>query len=63
VLLLVSGGNKAQALRAVIEGSVSQMWTASCLQMHPNAIIVCDEPATYELKVGTVRYFKDIERL
>jgi glucosamine-6-phosphate deaminase len=62
VLLIVSGANKARALKAVIEGSVSQMWTASCLQMHPNAIIVCDEPATDELKVGTARYFKDIER-
>ncbi|MDR3302658.1 MAG: glucosamine-6-phosphate deaminase [Spirochaetaceae bacterium] len=62
VLLIVNGSNKAVAMRAVIEGSVSQMWTASCLQMHPNAIIVCDEGATDELKVGTVRYFKDIER-
>ncbi|MFZ3109491.1 MAG: glucosamine-6-phosphate deaminase, partial [Rectinemataceae bacterium] len=25
------------------------------------AIIVCDEDSTLELKVGTVRYFKDIE--
>jgi len=30
--------------------------------MHPRAIIVCDEDATDELKVGTVRYFMDIER-
>jgi glucosamine-6-phosphate deaminase len=30
--------------------------------MHPRAIIVCDEAATDELKVATVRYFKDIER-
>jgi glucosamine-6-phosphate deaminase len=29
--------------------------------MRPKAIIVCDEDATDELKVGTVRYFKDIE--
>jgi glucosamine-6-phosphate deaminase len=39
------------------------MCTLSCLQLHPRAIIVCDEEATDELKVGTVRYFKDIERL
>ena len=37
------------------------MWTISILQMHPRAIIVCDEDATDELKVGTVRYFKDIQ--
>jgi glucosamine-6-phosphate deaminase len=29
--------------------------------MHPRTIIVCDEPATYELKVGTYRYFEQIE--
>ncbi|MDU5344846.1 MAG: glucosamine-6-phosphate deaminase, partial [Prevotella bivia] len=28
---------------------------------HQHAIIVCDEAATDELKVGTYRYFKDIE--
>ena len=38
------------------------MWTASALQMHPNAVIVCDDDATDELKVGTVKYFKDIEK-
>jgi glucosamine-6-phosphate deaminase len=38
------------------------MWTISALQMHPHGIIVCDEPATDELKVGTYRYFKDIEK-
>ena len=27
-----------------------------------DGIIVCDEAATDELKVGTYRYFKDIER-
>jgi glucosamine-6-phosphate deaminase len=62
VILIVSGRNKARALQAVVEGSVSQMWTASCLQAHPNALIVCDEDAVDELKVGTIRYFKDIEK-
>ena len=38
------------------------MWTISCLQLHPKALIVADEESTDELKVGTVRYFKDIER-
>ena len=62
VLIIVSGKNKARALHAVVEGSVSHLWTLSCLQMHPKAIIVCDEDATEELRVGTVRYFKDIEK-
>jgi glucosamine-6-phosphate deaminase len=62
VMIIVNGRGKARALAAVIEGGVNHMWTLSCLQMHPKAIIVCDEDATEELKVGTVRYFKDIEK-
>ncbi|GFI14828.1 glucosamine-6-phosphate deaminase [Muribaculaceae bacterium] len=61
VLLLVNGHNKARALRHGVEGGISQMWTISALQMHPKAIIVADEAACAELKVGTYRYFKDIE--
>jgi glucosamine-6-phosphate deaminase len=61
VLIIVSGHAKARALQASVEGGVNHLWTLSCLQMHPKAVIVCDEDATDELKVGTVRYFKDIE--
>jgi len=61
VLIIASGKNKARALRAVVEDGISHMWTLSCLQMHHRAIIVCDEDATDELRVGTVRYFKDLE--
>ena len=31
------------------------------LQLHRKAMIVCDDDATMELKVATVKYFKDIE--
>lgn len=62
VLILAIGHNKALALKQGIEGSVNQMWTITALQLHPKGIIVCDEDATVELKVGTYRYFKDIER-
>ncbi len=61
VLILVTGHNKARALHHAIEQGVNHMWTVSCLQLHPKALIVCDEDATDELKVGTVRYFRDIE--
>jgi glucosamine-6-phosphate deaminase len=61
VLVLANGQNKARALRHAIEEGVNHMWTISCLQLHQRGIIVCDEDATLELKVGTVRYFKDIE--
>ncbi len=61
VLIMVNGHNKARALAQGIEGSVNHIWTISALQMHPKAIIVCDEAATDDLRVGTYRYFKDIE--
>jgi glucosamine-6-phosphate deaminase len=62
VLIMVNGHNKARALGAAIEGSVNHLWTISALQMHPKGIIVCDEAATLELKVGTYKYFLDIEK-
>ncbi len=61
VMILVTGQGKARALKHGVEDGVSHMWTMSCLQLHPKALIVCDDDATLELKVGTVRYFKDIE--
>ncbi|SBW02240.1 glucosamine-6-phosphate deaminase [uncultured Dysgonomonas sp.] len=62
VLIMVNGHNKARALAQAVEGSVNQMWTITALQLHPKGIIVCDEAATDELKVGTYKYFKDIEK-
>lgn len=62
VLLLVTGHNKALALQAGVEGPVNHLWTISALQLHRRAIIVCDEPATQELKVKTVKYFKQLEQ-
>ena len=62
VMILANGHNKARALCHAVEGSVNHMWTISVLQMHPRGIIVCDDAATVELKVGTVNYFKDIEK-
>jgi len=61
VLIIVNGHNKARALQHAIEGGVNHMWTISALQMHHSGIIVCDEEAAAELKVGTLKYFQDIE--
>lgn len=61
VMLLVTGHNKALALQAGVEGSVNHFWTISALQLHRHAIFVCDEPATQELKVKTVKYFTELE--
>ena len=62
VMILVNGHHKARALQAAVEGGMTQMWTISALQMHKHGIILCDEAATDELKVGTYKYFKDIEK-
>lgn len=61
VLIIVNGHSKARALRHGIEEAVSHMWTISALQHHKHGIVVCDEDATAEIKVGTYKYFKDIE--
>ena len=61
VLIIISGHTKARALSKAIEEGVNHMWTVSALQLHPHGLIVCDDAATFELKVGTVNYFKDIE--
>ncbi|WKA63707.1 glucosamine-6-phosphate deaminase [Pectobacterium aroidearum] len=61
VMILVTGRNKALALQAAVEGNVNHMWTISCLQLHAKAIMVCDEPSTMELKVKTVKYFRELE--
>lgn len=63
VLIIISGAHKAVALAKAIEEGVNHMWTVSAIQQHPRAMIVCDEDATLELRMKTVRYFKSIERV
>lgn len=60
VLLLISGHNKARALKECVEGGVNQMWTISALNLHNNAIIACDEMACGELQVNTYKFFLDV---
>ena len=61
VVILATGHNKARALSQAVEGPYSHACTLSALQNHPRGIIVCDDPSTYEFKVGTYRYFKENE--
>lgn len=63
VLVIINGYKKARALKQVVNEGVNHMWTVSILQFHQQAIIVCDDEATMELKVETVKYFKDIEKI
>lgn len=62
VLIIANGHKKARALYQAVEGSVNHLWTISALQLHPHGIIICDEEATSELKVGTYRYFKEMSK-
>ncbi|MDR0485317.1 MAG: glucosamine-6-phosphate deaminase [Elusimicrobiota bacterium] len=61
VLLLVSGEKKSFALKQLVEGSVSQKWPATALQLHRKLVVITDEAACNELTVGTYRYFKRLK--
>lgn len=62
VLIVCNGHHKARALKHIVVGDVSHMWTASILQMHAHAIVVCDDAACDELTVGAYKYYLDKER-
>ena len=59
-MILITGAHKAFALYKAVEEGVNHMWTVSAFQQHPRTIIVCDEDATLELRVKTVKYFKGL---
>ncbi|MBR6408660.1 MAG: glucosamine-6-phosphate deaminase [Alphaproteobacteria bacterium] len=61
VLILAFGKNKAKALYHSLEEGISHKWTLSAVQMHENAVIVCDEDAASLLNKETTDYFLDIE--
>lgn len=63
VMILITGGHKAFALYKAIEEGVNHMWTVSAFQQHPRTIFVCDEDATLELRVKTVKYFKGMNNI
>ncbi|KAF7462297.1 Hypothetical predicted protein [Marmota monax] len=60
VMILITGIHKTFALNKAIEEGVNHMWTVSAFQQHPYTVFVCDEDATLELKVKTVKYFKGL---
>ena len=45
VLLIATGENKAEAIKGMIEGPVSEECQASLLQNHPNCTVIIDEGA------------------
>lgn len=63
VCIIITGAHRSIALAKCVEEGVNHMWTVSAIQMHPKGLIVCDEDATLELHVKTVKYFKSIEHV
>ena len=49
VLILAVGTNKADAVRAMVEGEVTESLPASILQKHPDCILIADEGAAFKL--------------
>ncbi len=49
LLLLASGSQKANALRAAVEGPITAMCPASIIQMHRRATVVADKEAAAKL--------------
>ena len=52
LLLLASGLNKAQAVKNMVQGEVSESCPASILQRHPDAIVILDKQAASLLCCG-----------
>ena len=63
VLVIITGTHKAYALAKCIEEGVNHMFTVSAIQMHPKAVIVCDEDATLELRVSRAPLHSRASRL
>lgn len=52
VELIVSGAGKAQALKNVLQGPVTEDVPASVLQLHPSLMVIADKAAAAELALG-----------
>lgn len=56
-VLVAQGENKADAVKAMVEGPVSAMMPASVLQLHQFATVVVDEAAAAKLSTGEYHTF------
>ncbi len=59
VVLLATGANKAEAIKATVEGPLTAACPASALQMHEHVVLVIDEAAASQLT--DVDFYKHIE--
>lgn len=60
VVLLATGENKAEAIKATVEGYITANCPASALQFHQNAVVICDEAAASQL--SDPAFYKHIEK-
>ena len=52
LVLVATGGNKAEAVHQMVEGPISAMWPATVLQMHQHVTVLLDEAAASRLQLG-----------
>lgn len=60
VVLVATGGNKAEAVHHLVEGAVSAMWPATILQHHPHATVLVDDAAARRLQLAD--YYRETYR-
>jgi len=61
IILMASGRKKALAVKHLVEEPISSQWTSSKLQEHEKCMILCDDDSTDELRVKTVKYFRNLQ--
>ena len=57
VILVATGGSKAEAVHHLVEGAVSAMWPATVLQLHPHVTVLLDDAAAGRLAL--VDYYRE----
>jgi glucosamine-6-phosphate deaminase len=57
VIVVATGGGKAEAVQHLIEGAVSAMWPATILQHHPHVTVLLDDAAAHRLQL--IDYYRE----
>jgi glucosamine-6-phosphate deaminase len=60
VILVATGGSKAEAVHHLVEGPVSAMWPATILQHHPHVTALLDDAAAHRLQLAG--YYRETYR-
>ena len=63
IILLAFGKNKADAVKGMVEGGMSQFCTASALQAHNDAWVFCDEESASKLKLKKYYQWRSATKL